>query len=163
MRLLPLVTAQGPLARVTDWVTALLDALPVQRATAGTIVLLATVVAIVYAGLMFVVIARMSPDYFVAREPSAASWRTRHPATRWAVRILKNLLGVLFVLAGLAMLILPGQGALTILVGVCLLDFPGKRRLELRIVSRRPVLRAINWIRRQARRPPLVLPPDAEE
>ena len=61
-------------------------------------------------------------------------------------------------LAGIAMLALPGQGILTILVGITLLNFPGKRRLELRIVRQRRVLRAINWMRAKAKRPPLVLP-----
>ena len=77
---------------------------------------------------------------------------------RIASRAIKNLLGAALVLIGIAMLVLPGQGALTILAGVFLLEFPGKRRLELRIVRQRPVHLTINWIRARVGRPPLVLP-----
>ncbi len=73
----------------------------------------------------------------------------------------KNALGYLFVLMGIAMLVLPGQGILTIMIGVTLLDFPGKYRLERWLVSRRPVLRSINWLRRCAGREPLATTEDA--
>lgn len=109
--------------------------------------------------LMPVLLIRMSPDYFLHSEPAPESWRSRHPALRISIRIIRNLLGVLLLLAGLAMLVLPGQGIMTILVALSLLNFPGKRSLELRIVRQGPVLQAINWIRSRARRPPLVLPP----
>ena len=69
----------------------------------------------------------------------------------------KNLLGYIFVVAGLIMLVLPGQGIFTILIGVMLLNFPGKYQLEQWIVARRPVLHSINWLRRRAGRAALVL------
>jgi hypothetical protein len=71
--------------------------------------------------------------------------------------IAKNLLGYIFVLAGILMLMLPGQGVLTILIGIMLLNFPGKYELERWIVSHGSVFRSINWIRRHAGRTPLVL------
>jgi len=55
--------------------------------------------------------------------------------------------------AGIAMLVLPGQGVLTIVIGIMLLDFPGKYRFERSLAARRPVLRSINWLRRRANRP----------
>jgi hypothetical protein len=63
--------------------------------------------------------------------------------------------GVIFILGGLAMLVLPGQGLLTIVIGVSLLDFPGKRVLERRLLSRPMVLQAINRLRQRFGRPPL--------
>ena len=57
--------------------------------------------------------------------------------------------------AGIAMLLLPGQGVLTILIGIMLLDFPGKRSLEFWIIRQRGVLKAANWIRRKSNHPPL--------
>ena len=60
--------------------------------------------------------------------------------------------------AGIAMLVLPGQGVLTIVIGIMLLDFPGKYRFERRLVAYGPVLKAINGIRRAARRQPLIVP-----
>lgn len=73
-------------------------------------------------------------------------------------RIAKNVLGWILLLAGIAMLVLPGQGLLTMALGICMVDFPGKRRVELRIVRIRNVKRSINWIRKKADKPPLELP-----
>jgi hypothetical protein len=129
---------------------------------AGQIALLSLALALIYAVVMFAAVARMSPDYFVTREPSAGSWRDRHPAVRLVWHSVKNAVGLLLLLTGLAMLVLPGQGMLTILVAMTLLDFPGKRRLTLRIVRERHVRQAIDWMRRRAQQPPLVLP-DAED
>jgi hypothetical protein len=100
----------------------------------------------------------MPADYFVTAKPPPESWRGHHPVLRVAILAVKNAFGGLLVLAGLAMLVLPGQGLLTILIGLMLVDFPGKRRLEMLIVRRRPIHRAIDWIRRRAHQPPLQLP-----
>ena len=75
-------------------------------------------------------------------------------------RMAKNLAGVLFVVSGLAMLFLPGQGMLTILIGSMLIDFPGKPRLIHRILTQPKILRTINRMRRRARRAPLEVPVD---
>jgi Putative transmembrane protein (PGPGW) len=95
-------------------------------------------------------LARMPADYFV--RPSEA--KRRHPL---AV-VLKNVAGVVVVLLGIAMLVLPGQGILTVLLGLGLVDFPGRRRFELLVITRPPVLRAINALRRRAQRAPLEIP-----
>jgi hypothetical protein len=100
---------------------------------------------------------RIPADYFLQRRFHQKLWASRHPALRMALLIGKNLLGCLFIVAGLAMLLLPGQGILTILAGVVLLDFPGKYRLVRWIVGRPQVLRTINWLRLKAERPPLFL------
>lgn len=71
------------------------------------------------------------------------------------LRCLRNLLGVVLVLLGLAMLVLPGQGLLTVLVGVLLLDFPGKHRLVLRLLGRPRVLKLVNKLRAHRGSPPL--------
>ena len=77
---------------------------------------------------------------------------------RLALRVLRNVLGVVFVLMGVVMLFTPGQGILSVLVGLGLLEFPGKRRVELAIARRSPVRRSIEWIRDRAGSPPLELP-----
>ncbi len=105
-----------------------------------------------------VLVINMPSSYFLDSPPDATSWHSRHPMIRVAVRFAKNILGILFVLAGIAMLVLPGQGILTLLIGLTLLDFPHKRDLELRIVRQRPVLWLINRMRNKAGREPLVLP-----
>lgn len=100
---------------------------------------------------------RIPHDYFAHHRRLRAPWAKHHPALRGVLLVAKNLLGALFVVMGVAMLVLPGQGVATILAGIVLLDFPGKYRLERWVVGRRSVLRSINWLRRWAGRPPLVL------
>jgi hypothetical protein len=70
------------------------------------------------------------------------------------------MLGAILVAAGLAMLMLPGQGILTILIGLGVMNFPGKYRLERWIISRPTVLKAVNWIRSKSHHPPLVMTED---
>jgi hypothetical protein len=70
----------------------------------------------------------------------------------------KNLLGIVLILAGVAMLVLPGQGILMILIGLMLMDVPGKRALERRLVQQPSVWQAMNWIRAKAHQPALEMP-----
>ena len=119
---------------------------------------LATVVVSAVAVPML--IRRMPPDYFLEDSAGSEWMRRQHPALRLVLLILKNLFGGILVIGGLIMFITPGQGILTLLAGILLLNFPGKRRFEIWLVRRKPVHRAIDWIRRRAERPPLVLPED---
>lgn len=95
-------------------------------------------------------VAYLPADYFTRRR---ARWK--HSLGGWALFAVKNLLGIIFLLMGIAMLVLPGQGILTILIGVMLLDFPGKRGWELWLIRRPSVRKSIDWIRHRAGRPPL--------
>jgi len=102
-------------------------------------------------------IIRIPPDYFAAGKDHKKRRSDHHPVIRGALVIARNVLGYIFLAAGTFMLVLPGQGLLTIFAGIMLLDFRGKHRLERWIVSRRPVLQSINWIRLRAGRAPLTL------
>jgi hypothetical protein len=104
------------------------------------------------------VIVFLPPDYFVRHRRDPARRVRRHPVVWWALTIVKNAVGVVLVLAGIAMLVLPGQGLLTILIGVTLTNFPGKYALERRLVSRPRVARAIHRVRDLAGRPRLEIP-----
>lgn len=97
-------------------------------------------------------IGRMRADYFVTHWQVVESRHRRHPALALTTLVLRNGLGLVLVAAGLAMLLLPGQGLLTILIGVCVMDFPGKRRLLQRLVSMSQVRQGLNWIRRKRNR-----------
>jgi hypothetical protein len=101
------------------------------------------------------VVGRLPADYFTHKRRPRPALAHRHPALRIALRVGKNLLGVVLVVAGAAMLVLPGQGVLTLFIGLLLLDIPGKYRVERWFVSRPSVGRAINWLRRRTGRPPL--------
>jgi archaellum biogenesis protein FlaJ (TadC family) len=114
---------------------------------------LAAVSALMFAGSLLViplVAARIPADYFSSSGRGQTEWRRKHPLLRLCVLVLKNILGLVLLLAGVLMLFLPGQGLLTIFLGIMLMDFPGKYRLERYIISRGPVLRGINWLRRRA-------------
>ena len=141
-----------------ELVEAIVEGFRSHRVLAGKIALISLAVWWVYAALMFAAVARMSPDYFVSRQPSSESWRGRHPLVRALGHVVKNAVGLLLLVAGVAMLALPGPGLLTILVALSLLDFPGKRRLVLRIVRERHMRGSIDWIRRKANQPPIELP-----
>jgi hypothetical protein len=120
----------------------------------------------VFSGVTFVVslfavpwlLARIPADYFVRDRPH------RDHDRRWIVwllrKIAKNLIGLVLFLAGLAMIGLPGQGLLTMFIGLSLVDFPGKRKLELRLIARPHVRRAINWLRARHGKPPLIVDGD---
>jgi len=100
-------------------------------------------------------VIRIPRDYFAKRRRGRMVFE--HPRRHVFARIGKNALGVVFVLAGVAMILLPGQGVLTILLGIMLTEFPGKYRFERWLVRRRAVLGAINWLRERAGRPPLIV------
>lgn len=100
-------------------------------------------------------LARIPEDYFVDPRRHAVRLRHLHPVVYISLRLVKNLIGWMLVLAGLLMLVLPGQGILTILMGLILSDFPGKFALERRLASNPRILGAINWIRRRGGHPPL--------
>lgn len=103
-----------------------------------------------------VIVVRLPANYFQL----AGHYARRHsPWTWWRLlfHVGKNLVGLVLLLAGIAMLVLPGQGLLTILAALFCLDFPGKWRLERRLLSRPAILKQVNRIRERAGQPPLVL------
>ncbi len=102
--------------------------------------------------------AKIPADYFNRHRRPPSKLAVQHPALRLTLAILRNLLGVLILLAGIAMLFLPGQGLLTILFGLMLINFPGKYRLEQWAIRQPAIFKAINWMRAKARREPLERP-----
>jgi hypothetical protein len=104
------------------------------------------------------IVVRMPADYFTKEEHRPLGSWEKTPAIRIPLLALKNLLGVVLLVAGLLMLMMPGQGLITVLIGVMLIDFPGKFRLQRWLVTRRQVWRSINWLRRRAHKPELKNP-----
>ena len=100
-------------------------------------------------------VARIPADYFAHEHRERTLWSNQHPVVRMILLVVKNAVGVAFVLAGIAMLVLPGQGLLTILIGLLLINFPGKYRLEKWLVTKTPVLKAANWLRERSGHPPI--------
>lgn len=107
-------------------------------------------------------LTQLPADYFIETDRAVRPPWPRHRALYWAWRLLKNLLGVILLLAGFVMLFTPGQGILTILAGLWLMDLPGKRHCERHLIGQPKVLASINWIRRKAGRPQLQVPQERE-
>lgn len=97
-----------------------------------------------------VILIRLPEDYFSFPHRHRVRWKNRNRFLRLALFIVKNLLGVIFILFGILMLVLPGQGLLTMVIGLVLLEFPGKYKVERWVINRPPILHAINWIRAKA-------------
>lgn len=105
-------------------------------------------------------LSRLPEDYFIDPRRHQGRFKHLHPALYLAIRIVRNVIGWALVLAGLAMLVLPGQGILTILMGLILSDFPGKFTLERRLACNARILHGINWLRKRSGHPPLLSPAD---
>ena len=118
----------------------------------GLLTMLVSAIAIPF------VVARIPADYLVNDQVSRALSERSNPLRRLVLLILKNIFGWLLILAGIVMLIAPGQGLLTVFVGLTLINFPGKRRF-LRALLRRPsIYRVANWIRAKCHVAPMQLP-----
>ncbi len=103
------------------------------------------------------IVIKIPEDYFHERYRVRISKQSGHPLIAQLLTGIKNLIGFIFVILGIMMLVLPGQGILTILMGLFFMNFPGKYRLEKKIVSTPNVLKSLNWIRSKANKPQLVI------
>ena len=109
--------------------------------------------------LLPVIVVRLPADYLLRNKRSFRKRFVRMTIGGRIYLLVKNVFGGLLVLAGLVMLVTPGQGLVSIAVGIGLLEIPQKHRLLNLMVGRPGVLRTINRFRARFDRPPL-LPPD---
>ena len=102
-------------------------------------------------------VARLPSDYFInpALRKNQLAGYPRIVRIGWP--FLKNIVGLVFVIAGIAMLVLPGQGILTLVAGVLIMNFPGKYALERWLLGRHQIREAVNWLRHRSGEPPLQL------
>ena len=100
-------------------------------------------------------VANIPEDYFLESKRKSTKWHEQKPILRLVIIFGKNIIGLLLIIGGLLMLVLPGQGLLTIVTGLLLINYPGKYRLERKLVSKPSIFRALNWIRIKANKPPL--------
>lgn len=92
-------------------------------------------------------IARLPETYFDNPHHSPLEHLQHRPVLRIGLLFLKNAFGLILVLAGLAMLVLPGQGLLTLFVAMILLDFPGKFTLKRKLIRLTRLRKIINQFR----------------
>ena len=103
------------------------------------------------------IVIKIPENYFHEHYRVRVSKNSGHPIFAQFLTGLKNLLGIILIILGILMLILPGQGILTILIGLFLMNFPGKYRIERKIASLPHILKSLNWIRAKANQAPLVI------
>ena len=101
-------------------------------------------------------VTRIPANYFTHEERHVIN--RRFPITSLILLAFKNAIGAVFVVVGILLLFLPGQGLLTLLLGLMIMNYPGKYELERWLVMRPKVLPAINWIRAKRNHPPLIDP-----
>jgi len=103
------------------------------------------------------IVIKMPEDYFLERHRVRVSKKSAYPVLAQLFTGLKNVVGFIFIIIGILMLVLPGQGILTILMGLFLMNFPGKYKFERKIVSIPKVLKSLNWIRAKANKSHLMI------
>lgn len=95
-------------------------------------------------------------NYFVDKK-RVSFIKMKNPLMWLSIVIIKNSIGLILILCGILMLILPGQGVLTIITGLIFLDYPGKFRFERSLVRNKLILNSMNWIRRKLDKPDLII------
>ncbi|KZZ30361.1 hypothetical protein A3754_04570, partial [Alcanivorax sp. HI0083] len=95
--------------------------------------------ALTITGVVMAVASLVALPWFLVRIPEnyftqAYSPHQNRGVIAWLVWLLRNLLAILLLFAGILMLILPGQGLLTLLIAIMTSTFPGKYRLERAIM-----------------------------
>ena len=99
-------------------------------------------------------IGRLPQNHFILlkSKPPLSSFSPTH----LMLAVLRNIFGIILIIAGSVMLFLPGQGILTILIGILCMSFPGKHTLLLSLINRPAIKRSLNWTRKRLSRPPFI-------
>lgn len=124
--------------------------------------LLTIAVSIIYFIVISYLITQLDKRYFICKKchpdvltaPSNCSLINK--SLTYIVTSMKIIVGIFFLLCGLVMLVLPGQGLITMLIGLSLLPFPGKRMIERSLLSRKSIRTSLNWIRIKANKDPFI-------
>ena len=105
-----------------------------------------------------VIVVFLPTDYFIKYGYRHNYLFKKHPVFRYIVLIIKNIFGIFFLLLGIILLFLPGQGILTIFAGILLLDFPKKKALIIYFIKKEKVHKAINKLRIKFNKPEFIIP-----
>ena len=98
---------------------------------------------------------RIPADYFICINRNPFTSLSKLSPIKIFLLIAKNILGVILLICGIAMLLLPGQGILTILLSITLIDLPHKRKFERWLISLPMILKSVNALRKRAGTSPL--------
>jgi uncharacterized membrane protein SpoIIM required for sporulation len=141
-----------------DWINSQLDWLSDYETILWWAAAISIALLVLTPLLVAYVVVQLPKDYFNPKRRQRAGWPQKYPALQPLVVVAKNVLGSLLAIAGIVMLVVPGQGLLTLVVGLMLINFPGKYRLERWLATRPQVWRSINWLRKRFGREQLERP-----
>ena len=103
------------------------------------------------------IIRRIPSDYFLKlskEQPKVKGYDIKSVL----IILFRNIFGFFLLLAGVAMLFLPGQGLITILVSLIFMDFPEKKRIVTYLTGKKSIQKSIDWIRKKANKKPIKWP-----
>ena len=139
------------MAQITEWLETHLHLIEL-LSSCSLLLLVITLVAVP------IVVMRLPENYFLTKRRNPVRRSIQHNLLYTGFIVLKNFLGIIVIITGLALLILPGQGIITILIGFALMNFPGKFAIERWIARQPKISKTLNWIRTKVGKPPLVIP-----
>jgi len=119
---------------------------------------LAITSAIGFIGSLIVIpwiLIKIPSDYFSREKCQKHQWGSYPSIVRLVLILMKNIIGVIFIISGIIMLFIPGQGIITIIIGIILTDFPGKFKIERWIINHTTILKYINQLRAKANQSPI--------
>lgn len=108
---------------------------------------ISAVVFVVSLVLMPWILGKIPIDYFTSSKQRKVEINN---AWQLLIVVIKTLLGFVLLIAGMIMLVTPGQGIVAILLGLFLMEFPGKRQLELKLIHNETTFKTLNWLRNKA-------------
>jgi hypothetical protein len=124
------------------------------------IILLTTAVSIIYFIVITYIITRLDHTYFMRDKTSKVApipeLTPENSPLHYPIKIIKVTFGLVLLVCGLAMLVLPGQGLITIVIALSLIPFPGKHKVERNLLARHSIRSSLNWIRKKANKPPFI-------
>jgi hypothetical protein len=127
------------------------------------VILLATIFAsIAYLMAITYIITQMDSQYFIRKESPVGIANDKKQLTSmnrsiiYVISIVKVMIGIVLIVSGIVMLVLPGQGIITLLIGLSLVPFPGKNKVEKNLLARKSVQHSLNWIRVKANKDPFI-------
>jgi hypothetical protein len=97
-----------------------------------TVGVISAVVFVVSLLAMPFLLSKIPVDYFVQNKQHKVEIKG---VSGLLIVAIKTIVGLVLLLAGIIMLVTPGQGIISILLGLFLLEFPGKRKLELKFIN----------------------------
>jgi len=106
--------------------------------------------------LIPILVARLPRKYFHKDYSFKHTLAQRFTLGQALRRLLRNIVGFTLLLAGVAMLFLPGQGLITIIVGIALMDFPYKKKLIYALSRSIAVQKSLNWLRKKTKKAPFI-------